>query len=162
MRLISAIDASRTGLDPQAYDTPPLSVPAPSAARAHYNVGRMGISLPVLLLFLLPFLLGTAGCLLLLAAGRRYSRGRLAPARGLGRRAGFLLATGDASLALFAAAAALGGSGRLSWTGLAGAALFGAAGLVGLLGGLSGKPRPADGFAAALHVAAACCVLTLL
>lgn len=109
-------------------------------------------------LFLAPFLVGTTGCLLLLAAGRHYVRGRLDPARRLGRRAGWLLLGGDALLGLLAAGAALGRAAAPSWTGLAGAALLLAAGAVGLLGGLSGKPRPADGFAALLHVAGACCL----
>jgi len=160
---ISAIDASPTGLDPQAYDTlgRVRSRAVPYTGETHYNVEPMGTSSPALLLFLAPLLAGTAGCLLLLAAGRRYVRGRLDAARDLGRRAGFLLVAGDASLALLVAVEALGGSVRLSWTGLAGAASFGAAAAVGLLGGLSGKPRPADGFAAALHVAGACCLLAL-
>jgi len=102
-----------------------------------------------------PFLAGTSGCLLLAVAGRRYVRGRIATARRLGRRAGWLLLVGDGSLALFAAAAALRGPAAPAWPGLAGAAAFGAAGLVGLLAGLSGKPRPADGVAAALHAAGA-------
>lgn len=119
----------------------------------------MGQTIPAIPLFLAPFLLGTLGCLLLLAAGRRYVRGRLDSARGLGRRAGWLLLAGDGSLGLLAAAAALVGPTPTSWAFPAGALLLGAAGVVGLLGGLSGKPRPADGFAAALHVAGACCLL---
>jgi hypothetical protein len=109
-------------------------------------------------LFLAPFLAGTAGCLLLLAAGRRYVRGRLEPARRLGRRAGWILLAGDGLLGLLAAGAALGRPPAPSWTGLAGAVLLLAAGAVGLLGGLSGKPRPADGFAALLHAAGAGCL----
>ena len=60
---------------------------------------------------------------------------------------------------LLAAGAALGRPAAPSWAGLAGAALFVAAGIVGLLGGLSGKPRPADGFAALLHAAGSCCLI---
>lgn len=119
----------------------------------------MGQTMLIAPLFLAPFLLGTVGCLLLLAAGRRYVRGRLDAARRLGRQAGWLLLAGDGCLAFFAAAAALVGPAPAAWAVPAGALLLGAAGVVGLLGGLSGKPRPADGFAAALHVAGACCLV---
>jgi hypothetical protein len=118
-------------------------------------MARMGHSMPAPALILGPFVLGTVGCLLLLRAGRSYVRGRLESARALGRRAGWLLLAGDASVALLAAVAVLGGYDAPSWVGLGGAALFGAAGWVGWIGGLAGKPRPADLFAALLHVAGA-------
>lgn len=108
----------------------------------------------------LPFVVGTLGCLLLVVAGRRYVGGRIEAARGPARRAGWLLLAGDGSLALLAAWAALIGPFSPSWAGLIGAASFGAAGFAGLLGGLSGKPRPADCFATLLHVAGACLLIT--
>lgn len=66
-------------------------------------------------------------------AGRLYVRGDLDRARSLGRRAG-----------LAAAGIAAAGAG-VAWTtgGLAVAALIAGAGVSALLGGLSGKPRPA-------------------
>ena len=68
-----------------------------------------------------------------LRAGRLYVRGEIERARSLGRRAG-LVAAGFAAAG--AAAAAAGG-------GLWVAALIAGAGASALLGGLSGKPRPA-------------------
>jgi hypothetical protein len=94
------------------------------------------------------FFLGSAGCLLLLKAGRDYTGGRLDTARRRARRGGFLMCAGDAALALAAALVTP-----------TGAALAAAAGFTALLAGLSGKPRPSGELAALLHVAAGAWIL---
>lgn len=98
----------------------------------------------------------TAGALALVAAGRREAAGRLRPARRLARPAGFLLAAGAATTALgrlIAVAVEVAGPGPDGFD-LAGALLAGGAAVLGLLGALSGKPRPAAGFAAGLWILA--------
>ena len=109
--------------------------------------------------------LATAGCFLVLVAGRSERRGRLARARrivSLGGR-GMFLATAAHALLLFAALLRLPsrlirelmeqapqGVSLL----IGGGIVLGLAGFAGLLAGLSRKPRPSGVFAAVLYVAA--------
>ena len=74
--------------------------------------------------------LAAFGVLLMARGARREARGRLEDARRLGRRGGFLALAG---------ALGLGFASPTLWS----LALALAAGVVALLGGLSGKPRPA-------------------
>ncbi len=101
---------------------------------------------------------------MIVLAGRRERRGLLESARRLARRGGFV-AAGSTMAALVTGVAWVALSGptvrdRLFEDGARGAALLTLgvsltvlAGFVGLLAGLSGKPRPGGGFAAAILLA---------
>jgi len=96
--------------------------------------------------------LPTAGCCLILLAGRRERLGRLDEARTLARSGGFVMLAGE--LILAAACAVVPSIRPAPLPVLAGTVLaFAVAGLVGLLAGLSGKPRPSGHVAATLHLA---------
>ena len=108
----------------------------------------------------------TIACAFLLQAGSLERRGLVPGARALARRAGLWMAAGTLLEVPAAALLLLGlpAAGRESLSGgdpaataLAAAAVAAAlgAGVAGLLAGLSGKPRPSGGFAAALLVGAA-------
>jgi hypothetical protein len=101
---------------------------------------------------------GTVGVAVLLRAGRDYVRGDLDGARRSGRKGAWLLGVGNIVLAAFVVSAWLSGMALPGPTALPGAILALAAGFAGLLGGLSGKPRPAGEIAALLHFAAILCV----
>jgi hypothetical protein len=118
----------------------------------------MSVSAALYFAVAVSLLLGTVGVTVLLRAGRDYVRGDLDGARRTGRRGGWLLCAGDTALALFVTAAWLSGAALSGPSGLPGAVLAAAAGFAGLLGGLSGKPRPAGEIAALLHFATALCV----
>jgi hypothetical protein len=108
----------------------------------------------------------TIACALLLQAGSLERRGLVPGARALARRAGLWMAAGTllevpaAALLLLGLPAAereslLGGDPAATALAAAAAAAALGAGATGLLAGLSGKPRPSGGFAAALLAAAA-------
>ncbi|MBZ5638160.1 MAG: hypothetical protein LAO51_05295 [Acidobacteriia bacterium] len=103
---------------------------------------------------------------LLLYSGALERRGLVAESRALARRAGLSMAAGTlleipSVLVLLlrmppaARGTLLGGDETLTWLFAAGLAAAIGAGAAGLLAGLSGKPRPACSFAAALLLCAA-------
>jgi len=108
-----------------------------------------------LVLVLLAAGTATAGCCLLLFAGRLERLGRLEPARSHVRRGGLLLPSGSALhiVALIVWWLAERPEADAVWA-VTTAGLFGLAGFVGLLAGLSGKPRPSGWFAVGFYVAA--------
>ena len=111
-----------------------------------------------------------AGSMLILTAGARERRGDLEAARRIARHGGFAMAactlvavpTGVAWLALLPAPGRdrlLGADAGATIALTLGTGLTVLAGFVGLLAGLSGKPRPAGWFAAALLSAGLLAVL---
>jgi hypothetical protein len=105
------------------------------------------------------------GCALLLRSGGLERRGLVAGSRALARRAGLWMGAGTllevpaAALLLLGMAPAarralLGGDPVAAALGAVAVTASLGSGFAGLLAGLSGKPRPAGGFAAGLLVAA--------
>lgn len=104
-------------------------------------------------------LIAGAGCLLVFAAGRVESRGRLGAARRMARAGGFVAALGSALVAALSLAA--GGVGGNAPFQAASALAALASGFVALLAGLAGKPRPSGAFAALLWLASLAFALAL-
>ena len=105
----------------------------------------------------------TAGCLLVLDAGRQEARGLARQARSQARAGGKTMWLGVVALLVGSAAALLllpaATRGALvtravgpTFALLVGAVAIGLGGFVGLLAGLAGKPRPSGGVAALLYV----------
>jgi hypothetical protein len=123
-------------------------------------MGRRMISTPATLTLLaLPLLAAGSGCVMMLRAGSLYTGGRPEEGRRRGRRAGWIVCGGGLALAATTALLVLSGAWPRGPAAIAGALLAAASGITGLLGGLSGKPRPAGGAVALLLLAAALCLV---
>jgi len=115
-------------------------------------------------LYLLGGVATASGCWLAIAAGRAERRGELGAARREVRLAGFVTASG-AGIQALSSLASLFAAGLASPAGLPlGTSLvtIAAAGFAGLLGGLSGKPRPAGYVSSALAAVSALAWLAAL
>jgi hypothetical protein len=94
----------------------------------------------------------TAGCLLLLNAGRLERLGRLHPARQQSRRGGLVTCAGLLGLITLVLSMPSAGYTFSRPTMLTGTLLLAGSALAGLLAGLSGKPRPTGWFAGLLYL----------
>jgi hypothetical protein len=96
------------------------------------------------------FLVAGAGVIGLVRAGRLEAAGRLADARAVARRSGFVAGAGSVAVATLTFGLTLPIGARFAVAGL-----ILACGATSLLAGLAGKPRPSSGFAVVFVLAAA-------